>query len=126
MSATGNPRPSGWGGCQSVLAASVTAIEDAAAEFGDDGEVYGQPSVFARAVLEAAVPLLAEAWGVTGSAETEGLRMTREILDDPNALAEIRAAEKEIARGNVVRGTAAVRALRPRPNLDACPEVPDA
>ena len=48
------------------------------------------------------------------SEESEGHRLTREILSDPDALDEIRAAEEEIARGDVVRGIAAVRALRPR------------
>ncbi len=48
------------------------------------------------------------------SEESEGYRLTREILSDPDALAEIRAAEEEIARGDVVHGIAAVRALRPR------------
>jgi hypothetical protein len=40
--------------------------------------------------------------------------LTREILSHPRALAEIAAARDEIARGDVVRGTDAVRALRPR------------
>ena len=44
--------------------------------------------------------------------ESEGHRLTREILSDPEALAEIRAAEEEIARGDVVHGVEAVRALR--------------
>jgi len=49
-----------------------------------------------------------------GSEEPEGLRMTREILRDPDALAEIAAAREAVARGDVVRGIAPVRALRPR------------
>jgi hypothetical protein len=37
--------------------------------------------------------------------------MTAEILAEPGALEEIRAAEEEIVHGNVVRGVEAVRAL---------------
>ncbi len=48
------------------------------------------------------------------SRESEGHRLTREILSDPDALAEIVAAREAIARGDAVRGIAAVRALRPR------------
>jgi hypothetical protein len=48
------------------------------------------------------------------SKEREGLVLTREILRDPNALTEITEAREDIARGDVVRGLAAVRALRPR------------
>lgn len=48
------------------------------------------------------------------SEETEGQRAAREILADPDALTEIREAEDEIARGDVVRGIAAIRELRPR------------
>ncbi|MGH3302541.1 MAG: hypothetical protein ACRDOK_12815 [Streptosporangiaceae bacterium] len=40
-------------------------------------------------------------------------RMTAEVLSDPKALAQIQAAREEIARGDVVRGIEAVRALRP-------------
>ena len=49
---------------------------------------------------------------------TEFLRsevMTAEILAEPGALEEIRAAEAAVAAGDVVRGAEAVRALRPRP-----------
>jgi len=48
------------------------------------------------------------------SNETEGERETREILKDPDALAQVREAQEEIARGDVVRGIAAIRELRPR------------
>jgi hypothetical protein len=34
-----------------ALAAAEAAVERAAAEFGDDGEVYGQPREFARACI---------------------------------------------------------------------------
>jgi hypothetical protein len=48
------------------------------------------------------------------SEEREGLVLTREILRDPDALTEVAAAREAIARGDAVRGIAAVRALRPR------------
>jgi hypothetical protein len=53
------------------------------------------------------------AW-LASSEESEGQRLTREILSDPDALSEIAAARAEITRGESVRGVAAVRALRPR------------
>ena len=40
------------------------------------------------------------------------LEETIDVLGDPQALADIRAADKAYARGDVVRGTAAVRQLR--------------
>jgi len=40
------------------------------------------------------------------------LEETLEVLGDPDALAEIREADAAYARGNVVRGVEAVRALR--------------
>ncbi len=39
--------------------------------------------------------------------------LTREILRNPRALAEIAAARADIARGDAVHGVDAVRALRP-------------
>jgi hypothetical protein len=55
------------------------------------------------------------AWRTASSEpEPDGLRLTREILGDPGALADINTARDEIARGDVVRGVDAVRALRPR------------
>ena len=50
---------------------------------------------------------------VTGFLRSEV--MTAEILAEPGALEEIRAAEAAVAAGDVVRGAEAVRALRPRP-----------
>jgi antitoxin YefM len=42
------------------------------------------------------------------------LEETLNVLSDPAALAEIREADAEVARGDVVRGVDAVRASRPR------------
>lgn len=44
----------------------------------------------------------------------EPLEETLDILSDPTALADIREADADVARGDVVRGVDAVRALRPR------------
>lgn len=41
------------------------------------------------------------------------LEETLDVLGDPDALADIREADAAYARGDVVRGVAAVRALRP-------------
>ncbi len=41
------------------------------------------------------------------------LEETLDVLGDPDALAEIREADAAYAGGDVVRGVAAVRALRP-------------
>ena len=44
--------------------------------------------------------------------ELESLEETIDVLSDPQALAEIREAQAAVARGDVVRGVDAVRALR--------------
>jgi len=41
------------------------------------------------------------------------LEETLDVLGDPDALADIREADAAYARGDVVRGVAAVRALHP-------------
>ena len=41
------------------------------------------------------------------------LEETLDVLGDPDALADIRGADAAYARGDVVRGVAAVRALQP-------------
>lgn len=47
----------------SALAAAESAIIEAATDFGHDDILCGSSRQFARAALEAASPLLAEAWG---------------------------------------------------------------
>lgn len=44
--------------------------------------------------------------------ELESLEVTIDVLSDPHALADIREAQAAVARGDVVRGVDAVRALR--------------
>ena len=46
--------------------------------------------------------------------DLEQLEETIDVLSDPGAMAGIRQADAAIARGDVVRGVEAVRALRPR------------
>jgi hypothetical protein len=75
-------------------------------------EVTTQQRLSVPSVVEAPMAVMFP-W-TASSEETEGQRETREILSDPDALAQIREAQDEIARGNVVRGIAAVRELRPR------------
>jgi prevent-host-death family protein len=45
--------------------------------------------------------------------DLEQLEETLQVLGDPDALADIREADAAYARGDVVRGVDAVRALRP-------------
>ena len=46
--------------------------------------------------------------------DLEQLEETIDVLSDPDAMTGIREAEAAVARGDVVRGVDAVRALRPR------------
>ncbi|MGH3277148.1 MAG: hypothetical protein ACRDNZ_22820 [Streptosporangiaceae bacterium] len=48
------------------------------------------------------------------AAVMRGWRETAEILGNPEDVAELAASDEAIARGDVIRGTEAVRALRPR------------
>lgn len=45
--------------------------------------------------------------------DLEQLEETLQLLGDPNALADLREADAAYARGDVVRGVGAARALRP-------------
>jgi hypothetical protein len=59
------------------LAAAERAIIEAATDFGQDNIVAGPSSVFARAALEAAAPILAEAWGATSGRKPGATRDPR-------------------------------------------------
>lgn len=45
--------------------------------------------------------------------DLEGLEETLAVLSDPEALADIREADAAYAAGDIIRGTDAIRALRP-------------
>jgi antitoxin YefM len=47
--------------------------------------------------------------------DLESLEETLAVLSDPEAMAGIQDADAAVARGDVVRGVDAVRALRPKP-----------
>ena len=44
-----------------------------------------------------------------------GWQATAELHADPEAMAELAASDEAVARGDIIRGREAVRALRPRP-----------
>lgn len=50
-----------------------------------------------------------------GYDDLQSLEETLDILSDPEALNDLRQAEAEVARGDVVRGVDAIRALHARP-----------
>ena len=75
-------------------------------------EATTQQQLSVQSVAEAPMALMFP-W-TASSEESEGQMATREILSDPVALEQIREAQDEIARGDIVRGIAAIRELRPR------------
>lgn len=81
-------------------------VRDHLSEFVDRAEREHERVVVTRNGRPAAV--------LIGYDDLAGLEETLDILSDPEALNEIRQAEAEIARGEVVRGVEAIRALRPR------------
>lgn len=81
-------------------------VRDHLSEFVDRAEREHERVVVTRNGRPAAV--------LIGYDDLAGLEATLDILSDPEALNEIRQAEAEIARGEVVRGVEAIRALRPR------------
>jgi antitoxin YefM len=52
---------------------------------------------------------------LVGYEDLAAIEETLEILSDGEAMAEIREAREEVARGEVIEGVDAVRALRHRP-----------
>lgn len=85
----------------------IRTVRDHLSEFVDRAEREHERFVVTRNGRPAAV--------LIGYEDLAAMEETLDILSDPQALAEIREAEDEVARGDVVRGVDAVRALRPRP-----------
>lgn len=84
----------------------LRAVRDHLSEFVDRAEREHERVVVTRNGRPAAV--------LIGYDDLEALEATLELLADPQALAELRDARDEAARGDVVRGVDAVRVLRPR------------
>ncbi len=82
-------------------------VRDHLSEFVDRAEREHERVVVTRNGRPAAVLLAYD--------DLAALEETLDILSDPHALAGIREADEEVARGDVIRGVEAVRDLRPRP-----------
>ena len=85
----------------------LRSVRDHLSEFVDRAEREHERIVVTRNGRPAAVLLAYD--------DLAALEETLDVLSDPEALADIRQAEAEVGRGNVVRGVDAVRALRSRP-----------
>ena len=83
----------------------LRSVRDHLSEIVDRVEREHDRVVITRNGREAAVLLSA--------ADLAELEDTLSVLSDPQAIADIREADAAYARGDVVRGVAAVRALRP-------------
>ncbi len=82
-------------------------VRDHLSEFVDRAEREHERFIVTRNGRPAAVLLAYD--------DLAALEGTLDILSDPSALAEIREADSEIARGDVIRGVGAVRDLRSQP-----------
>jgi antitoxin YefM len=87
-----------------VTTEPLRAVRDHLSEIVDRVEREHERVVITRNGREAAVLLSA--------ADLSELEETLSVLSDPQALADIREADSAYARGDVVRGVEAVRALR--------------
>jgi antitoxin YefM len=87
-----------------VITEPLRAVRDHLSEIVDRVEREHERVVITRNGREAAVLLSA--------ADLAELEETLSVLSDPQALADIREADSAYARGDVVRGVEAVRALR--------------
>jgi antitoxin YefM len=87
-----------------VTAEPIRTVRDHLSEIVDRVEREHDRVVITRNGREAAVLLSA--------ADLAELEETLSVLSDPDALADIREADTAYARGEVVRGIDAVRALR--------------
>ena len=84
----------------------LRSVRDHLSEFVDRAEREHERIVVTRNGRPAAVLLAYD--------DLAALEETLDVLSDPEALADIRQAEAEVGRGEVVRGVDAVRALRSR------------
>ncbi|NUT91472.1 MAG: type II toxin-antitoxin system Phd/YefM family antitoxin [Saccharothrix sp.] len=84
----------------------LRSVRDHLSDFVDRAEREHERVVVTRNGRPAAV--------LIGYEDLAALEETLEILSDPNAMAAIRESRDEVARGEVVRGVEAVRALWPR------------
>ncbi|MFD0202566.1 MULTISPECIES: type II toxin-antitoxin system Phd/YefM family antitoxin [Saccharothrix] len=84
----------------------LRSVRDHLSDFVDRAEREHERVVVTRNGRPAAV--------LIGYDDLAALEETLEVLSDPNAMAAIRQSRDEVARGDVVRGVEAVRALRPR------------
>jgi prevent-host-death family protein len=84
----------------------LRTVRDRFSEFVDRVERHHERVVVTRNGRPAAVLMSAD--------DLASLEETLAILSDPTAMAELREAQAAVARGDVIVGVDAVRALRPR------------
>jgi len=84
----------------------LRTVRDHFSEFVDRAEREHERVVVTRNGRPAAV--------LIGYDDLASLEETLDVLSDPDALDAIRHAEAEVARGDVVRGSDAIKALHPR------------
>ena len=82
-------------------------VRDHLSDFVDRAEREHERVVVTRNGRPAAV--------LIGYEDLAAIEETLEVLSDGEAMADIREAREEVARGEVIEGVDAVRALRPRP-----------
>jgi prevent-host-death family protein len=85
---------------------TLRTVRDHLSDFVDRAEREHERVVVTRNGRPAAV--------LIGYEDLEALEETLKMLADPQILAELAEARREVARGDVVRGVDAVRALRPK------------
>jgi antitoxin YefM len=88
-----------------VTSEPLRSVRDHLSEIVDRVEREHDRVVITRNGREAAV--------LVSAADLAELEETLSVFSDPEALADIREADAAYARGDVVRGVDAVRALRP-------------
>jgi antitoxin YefM len=96
--------------CGTIVAMTVEPlrnVRDHLSDFVDRAEREHERVVVTRNGRPAAV--------LIGYEDLVAIEETLEILSDGEAMADIREAREEVARGEVIEGVDAVRALRPRP-----------